>query len=114
MPTRTSFYVVQHPETGIVKVGVTDARYRPRLGNHYRNGFTLWLGVLEGVKALILEAQLLTLLHEEGFRPVKGREYFAAEALPLIRSFMAGTGTPVTRPHPVLYAVQRAMQGDKK
>lgn len=83
----TVFYVVRHPETGVVKLGVSSGDGRARLAAHAREGFTavfrLAVGLPEGA-APGLERRALETLRSAGERPVRGREYFPGHCLPLI------------------------------
>lgn len=79
-----TFYVVQSPETGIVKFGVTTTLQSDRLATHRRNGFTnvlrLFTNLPDGV-AREAELGAERTLADRGFRPVRGREYFPGAAV---------------------------------
>ena len=79
------FYVVTGPAG--VKFGITSGNPRPRLAFHRRNGYGTVVRVHEGLPgttARDLENELVRLMCVSGVAPVRGREYFPAEALPTI------------------------------
>ena len=80
------FYVVTGPPG--LKFGVTSGDPGPRLGDHYRGGYTrieLLLTGLPRLAAAELEQQAVRqALRESGYRPVRGQEYFSIKALPLV------------------------------
>lgn len=81
------FYIVTNPASGEVKFGISTGSGKPRLRVHTRDGFTTVLHLTIGLPAgaaLEHETRVLRELHAAGHRPVRGREYFDASALPLI------------------------------
>ncbi|MGW3971218.1 hypothetical protein ACWEFD_18200 [Streptomyces ardesiacus] len=80
-------YVVVTPTPGVVKFGITSGDPRPRLGVHARDGLTKVLRLhqeLTDGRAVDVERTILGELRAAGERPVRGREYFPAQALPLV------------------------------
>lgn len=80
-------YIVTDPTSGEVKVGVSTGSGKPRLRVHARDGFTTVLHLTTGLPAGTAfdhETRMLRELCAAGHRPVRGREYSAASALPLI------------------------------
>lgn len=78
------FYVTQSPDTSEIKFGISSGDPRPRLTTHRRDGYSDVLRLfikLPGNSALETEREVLQALCDEGFKPVRGREYFAAPAL---------------------------------
>lgn len=81
------FYVVRDSTAGVVKFGITSGDPRPRLGNHASNGLRDVIRVVKGLPhGVAREMELVTrsALGDAGMKPVRGREYFADDALPLI------------------------------
>lgn len=81
------FYVTQNDVHGFIKFGITSGDPRPRLGSHARDGFTRVIRLhenLPGDAAPALERRVLAALRDTGEQPVRGREYFSAQVLPLV------------------------------
>jgi hypothetical protein len=80
-----AFYVVT--STYSLKFGITSGDPRPRLQNHYQDGYPnvvrLFAGLALGV-AKDLETELIAAILTAGHNPVRGREYFSMDALPLV------------------------------
>lgn len=88
------FYVVTHPGRQHLKFGITSGDPRPRLGAHATAGFSTVTLVLEGLQGAVapeLEAMLVATLPASGFLPVRGREYFASAALPVVLDLAASS-----------------------
>ncbi|MFD9618125.1 hypothetical protein ACFWB2_12715 [Streptomyces virginiae] len=81
-----AFYILTDPTNGDVKFGITSTG-KPRLRVHARDGFTTVVRLSTGLgpgAALDHEGLVRRMLCAGGHVPVRGREYFAADALPLI------------------------------
>lgn len=77
------FYVVTGPAG--VKFGVTSGDPRSRLADHRRDGYTAVAALHTGLAdALDVERRCRTELAAAGLAPVRGREYYGADALPLV------------------------------
>lgn len=80
----TVFYVVQHPETCVVKFGVSRGSGESRLRQHAETGYTirhLKVADLPGSLAKQVEDHCKAALAAAGWRPVKGAEWFEGAAL---------------------------------
>lgn len=79
------FYVVTGPAG--VKFGVTSGDPRPRLTDHRRDGYATVAALhtgLDSTAGLDAERACRTELAAAGLVPVRGREYYGADALPLV------------------------------
>lgn len=85
--TWDALYIVQDPDYGTVKFGITSGDPRPRLQAHARDDLTavhrLYTS-LPGTVAPDVERHLIATLRDAGIAPVRGKEYFPAHALPVI------------------------------
>lgn len=84
-----AFYVVTGPD-GVVKFGITSGDPSRRLNEHRTGGFTKLVLVRTNLTdglALDTETQVKRRLKAAGFAPVRGREYFTADTLPLVESW---------------------------
>lgn len=82
-----AIYVVRDPFNEIVKPGITSGDPRPRLSDHERAGLDDVVCVHTGLPdraAFELERNILATLDVAGIKPVRGREYFPDDALPII------------------------------
>lgn len=84
-----AFYIVTGPDD-IVKFGITSGDPSRRLNEHRADGFLnlrmIRTNLLEGL-ALSTETLIKQRLKAAGYVPAWGREYFAAEALPLVEAW---------------------------
>ncbi|MFJ9123463.1 hypothetical protein ACIRJS_05220 [Streptomyces sp. NPDC102340] len=83
------FYVVQDPDAGQVKFGITSGDPRPRLRYHSADGFRIPVRVIRDLPddfAPDLETLIRFNLADQGVKPVRGREYFPISATPLVLS----------------------------
>ncbi len=79
------FYVVTGPAG--VKFGVTSGDPRPRLADHRRDGYTTVASLhtgLDSTAGLDAERRCRAALAAAGLAPVRGREYYSSDALPLV------------------------------
>lgn len=83
-------YVVQHPRTGVVKVGITGGDPRWRLAAHAADGFTRAVRTVRAPDAVDVERVVLGAMVDAGMPAVRGREYFAAGALATILDVVDG------------------------
>lgn len=80
----TVFYVVQHPETSVVKFGVSRGSGESRLRQHAEMGYTIRHRMLVGLPrglAKQVEDHCKAALASAGWRPVEGAEWFEGAAL---------------------------------
>jgi len=87
-----SFYVVQSPDSGVVKFGITAGGTRRRLAEHRTAGYSevhrKVVGLSPGA-ALVVENALKAHLAALGHTPLEGtREYFRHSALPVVLAFV--------------------------
>lgn len=83
----TVFYVVQHPETSVVKFGVSRGSGESRLRQHAEMGYTTRhrkLVDLPGSLAKEVEDHCKAALAAAGWCPVEGSEWFEGAALGLV------------------------------
>lgn len=83
----TVFYVVQHPESRVVKFGVSRGSGESRLRQHAEMGYTMRhrkLIGLPGSLAKEVEDHCKAALAAAGWRPVQGAEWFDGSALNLV------------------------------
>lgn len=81
------FYVVTNTEEVMVKFGITSGNACARLKIHANDGFaeqSRLLLDLPGTTARDLESLCKSTLHDAGWTPVRGREYFDIGALPTV------------------------------
>jgi len=78
------FYVVTNQDTAIVKPGITSGDPRPRLKDHYADGYTTVERSVSVPDARALELAVLGALRDAGEISVRGVEYFDIGALPTI------------------------------
>jgi len=81
------FYVVHDDDADHIKFGITSGDPRPRLREHARGGFTAVIRILEdlpGTTAPDMERLAISTLRLAGETPVRGREYYAANVLPVV------------------------------
>lgn len=90
-----AYYAVVSPETGHVKAGITSGNPQARLRDHATRGYTqVELLVTNLPHARDLERNVLQALRDAGIRPHKGREWFPADALPVILDIAANWPVP--------------------
>lgn len=83
----TVFYVVQHPESRVVKFGVSRGSGESRLRQHAEMGYTIRhrkLMGLPGSLAKQVEDHCKAALAADGWRPVEGVEWFEGATLGLV------------------------------
>jgi len=79
------FYVVVNEASQVVKFGITSNDARVRLSRHRTDGFGTVVTTIEGMSAAPdLERAVKSTLQLARMAPVRGREYYSVEALPLI------------------------------
>lgn len=84
-----AFYVVRHRD-GVVKFGITSGNPKSRLDDHKRDGFVTRVVVRTGLPdgvARSVETELMRRLRAHGIDPIRGREYFPANAASLIEGW---------------------------
>ena len=82
-----AFYVVADRAAGRIKFGITSGDVRPRLTRHRGRGYREVIRVLTGLPGTTapgMEQAVLAALRLAGIRPVRGREYYDADALALV------------------------------
>lgn len=82
-----AFYVVQDPNDGTVKFGITSGNAKRRIRRHARDGYTDVLRLhtgLPGTVAPDLERNIKAALRDARVTPTRGVEYFPESALSLI------------------------------
>ena len=81
------FYIVTNDHSNSVKFGISSGDGEYRLSRHSYDGYTkvikLIIGLPDGM-ARTIENSCLATLRDNGFTPIHGREYFNADALPVI------------------------------
>jgi hypothetical protein len=97
--TWDAFYVVADLAAGRIKFGITSGDPRPRLRQHraagYREAVRVMTG-LPGTAAPEIESAALAALALAGYRPVKGREYYDADALAVVLDVADGYPLPAS------------------
>ncbi|MFB7574685.1 GIY-YIG nuclease family protein [Streptomyces sp. NPDC056165] len=91
-------YVVADDAADVLKFGITTGDPQRRLIQHRRDGFVRVVRLVTGLpdgKALEVERALLHALRDAGEAPVRGREYFPAQALPLVLALI--DSHPITK-----------------
>jgi hypothetical protein len=81
------FYVVADQDAGRIKFGITSGNPRPRLATHRRSGYREVIRVLiqlPDTTAPDIERAVLAALRLAGIQPIRGREYYDADALALV------------------------------
>jgi hypothetical protein len=81
------FYVVTNPTNGHVKFGITSGNPCTRLDTHKRYGYTKMIRLftnLPGTNAPDTERAAISALKLAGIKPVRGREHFPPESLPVV------------------------------
>jgi hypothetical protein len=81
------FYIVRKPGTGEIKFGITSGDPRPRLSKHRTAGYRERVLVLAGLPGTIApdtERAAIGALALAGIKPLRGREYYGAEALAIV------------------------------
>jgi hypothetical protein len=81
------FYIVHNRHANRIKFGITSGDPRARLANHRAFGYAEQICVLTnlpGEFAKSIEDECRIALRNHGFTPIRGREYFNADALPVI------------------------------
>ena len=82
-----AFYVVSNPAAHRIKFGITSGDPRGRLKVHRASGYADTVRLLTGLRgstALNLERDTQGTLRLADLRPVQGREYYDASALPVV------------------------------
>jgi hypothetical protein len=101
---RTSdvIYIVVDEDAARCKIGISSGDARPRLGDHRADGYDTVVRCDPLRGARIAEAAVLAALALTFHTPIRGREYFAIGALPImiavVDSYLAGRGLFDTRP----------------
>lgn len=78
------FYVVANDATRWVKLGVTSGDPGGRLRDHRREGYGRLAFLAIVPSARVVELHVLEVLAKAGHEPLRGREYFATDALDVI------------------------------
>lgn len=82
-----AFYVVLNEDDQIVKFGITSGDPRPRISAHARHGYCTTVRLMANLPldvARPLERSVISALALAKIKPIRGREYFPASALPVI------------------------------
>lgn len=83
----TAYYVVHNPIGHCVKFGVTGGNPQLRLNDHRRDGFVSVLRLLTNLPAENvpkMEKDILEMIRVSGAKPIRGREYFTDDVLPVL------------------------------
>lgn len=94
----TTYYVVHNPIGHLVKFGVTGVNPRLRLNDHRRDGFISVLRLLTNLQSEHvpkMEKDILEIVRASGAQPIRGREYFTDDVLPVLLD--AVDGYPIER-----------------
>jgi hypothetical protein len=82
-----AFYVVAAPAADRIKFGITSGDPRSRLRTHHANGYREIIRLLTGLPGTVapeIEQATIATLRLAGIRPVHGREFYDAAALPVV------------------------------
>jgi hypothetical protein len=82
--TWDAFYVVT--SEAVVKFGITKGDPRPRMWRHHSDGYRTTVRLLTDLPldARPIEQAVVSAVRLAGWKPVRGREYFAIDALPVV------------------------------